>query len=58
MGAIVGEHEVHFTSDAESLTLRHRAFSRDTFAAGALRALRWLQGRPPGLYSMRDVLAT
>lgn len=58
MGAIIGEHEVHFTSDAESLTLRHRAFSRDTFAAGALRALRWLQGRAPGLYSMRDVLAT
>jgi 4-hydroxy-tetrahydrodipicolinate reductase len=56
MGAIVGEHEVHFTSDAESLTLRHRAFSRDTFAAGALRAARWLQGRAPGLYSMKDVL--
>ncbi len=57
MGAIVGEHEVHFTSEAESLTLRHRAFSRDTFAAGALRAVRWLQGRAPGLYNMRDVLA-
>jgi 4-hydroxy-tetrahydrodipicolinate reductase len=56
MGAIVGEHEVHFTSDAESLTLRHRAFSRDTFATGALRAARWLQGRPAGLYDMRDVL--
>jgi 4-hydroxy-tetrahydrodipicolinate reductase len=56
MGAIVGEHEVHFTSDHESLTLRHRAFSRDAFAAGALRAVRWLQGRKPGLYSMCDVL--
>ncbi len=56
MGEIVGEHEVHFTSAAESLTLRHRAFSRDTFAAGALRAARWLVGKPPGLYTMRDVL--
>jgi 4-hydroxy-tetrahydrodipicolinate reductase len=56
MGAIVGEHEVHFTSDTESLSLRHRAFSRDTFAAGALHAARWLQGRAAGLYSMRDVL--
>ncbi len=56
MGMIVGEHEVHFTSDAESVTLRHRAFTRETFAAGALRAARWLIGRPPGLYSMRDVL--
>jgi 4-hydroxy-tetrahydrodipicolinate reductase len=56
MGTIVGEHEVHFTSDNESLTLRHRAFSRDTFAAGALLAACWLQGRTPGLYTMRDVL--
>lgn len=56
MGAIVGEHEVHFTSDAESLCVRHRAFSRDTFAAGALRAARWLVAQPPGLYDMRAVL--
>ncbi len=56
MGEIVGEHEVHFASDAESLTLGHRAYSRDTFAAGALRAVRWLHGRPAGLYTMRDVL--
>lgn len=56
MGAIVGEHEVHFTNDEESLTLRHRAFTRDTFAAGALRAARWLLDRGPGLYDMSDVL--
>ena len=58
MGSIVGEHEVHFTSDTEAVTLRHRAFARDTFAAGALRAARWLQGRGPGLYGMHDVLFT
>ena len=56
MGALVGEHEVHFASEAETLTLGHRAFARETFAAGALRAARWLSGRPPGRYSMRDVL--
>ena len=56
MGAIVGEHEVHFTADDESLTIRHRAFARDAFASGALRAARWVVGRPPGLYGMRDVL--
>lgn len=56
MGALVGEHEVHFTSDAEALTIRHRAFARDTFAAGALRAARWVQGRAPGLYDMQAVL--
>ena len=58
MGELVGEHEVLFTSAAESLALRHRAFSRDTFAAGALRAARWLVGRSSGLYTMRDVLGT
>ncbi len=56
MGAIVGEHEVHFAAEAEALTLAHRAFSRDTFAAGALRAARWVCGRSPGLYGMRQVL--
>ena len=56
MGSIVGEHEVHFASAAEAVTLRHRAFTRDTFAAGALRAARWLQSRGPGLYGMHDVL--
>jgi 4-hydroxy-tetrahydrodipicolinate reductase len=56
-GEIVGEHEVTFGSAAESLTLQHRAFSRDTFAAGALRAAQWIMGRPPGLYTMREVLS-
>ncbi len=55
-GSIIGEHQVHFISEAESVTLEHRAFSRDTFAAGALRAARWAHGRAPGLYSMQDVL--
>ncbi len=56
MGTIVGRHEVFFASAAECLTLRHEALSRDTFALGALRAARWLRGRPPGMYGMRDVL--
>jgi 4-hydroxy-tetrahydrodipicolinate reductase len=58
MGEIVGEHEVTFASAAEALTLQHRAFSRDTFAAGALRAARWAVGQRPGLYTMGDVLAS
>lgn len=56
MGELVGEHEVHFTCDTEALTLRHRAFSREVFAVGALHAARWLHGKPPGRYQMRDVL--
>ena len=57
LGSNIGEHEVHFAAAGETLTLRHRAQSRDIFAAGALRAARWIIGRQPGLYDMRDVLA-
>ena len=55
-GDVVGEHTVSFGSLGERLELTHRAHSRDTFARGALRAARWVAGRPPGLYSMADVL--
>lgn len=55
-GDVVGEHTVSFGTLGERLELTHRAHSRDTFAHGALRAVRWIAGRPPGLYSMQDVL--
>ena len=52
----VGEHIVFFAGPGERVELTHRAFSRENFATGALRAARWLVGRPPGLYGIRDVL--
>ncbi len=55
-GQIVGEHTLSFTAGNEQISLGHRAFDRRVFAAGALRAARWAQGRPPGLYGMEDVL--
>ena len=55
-GDVVGEHTVSFGTLGERLELTHRAHSRDTFARGALRAVRFVAGRPPGLYSMQDVL--
>jgi 4-hydroxy-tetrahydrodipicolinate reductase len=55
-GQIVGEHALSFTSPVEQLSLGHRAFDRRVFAAGALRAACWLEGRAPGLYGMEDVL--
>jgi 4-hydroxy-tetrahydrodipicolinate reductase len=55
-GDTVGEHTVLFLGQGERLELTHRATSRDQFANGAVRAARWLVGRPPGLYSMQDVL--
>src|SRR6267142_148768 len=55
-GDVVGEHTVSFGTLGERLELVHRAHNRDTYARGALRAARFIVGRPPGLYSMADVL--
>lgn len=56
-GGIVGEHTVLFASEGEQVEIKHRAYSRQTFALGALRAARFLAGKPAGLYSMRDLLS-
>jgi 4-hydroxy-tetrahydrodipicolinate reductase len=56
-GDIVGEHVVRFAGPGEELTLTHKASDRTLFAQGALAAALWLSSRPPGRYSMRDVLA-
>jgi len=55
-GDIVGEHTVMFAGSGERIELVVRSASRMTYALGALRAARFLQGRPPGLYDMQDVL--
>jgi 4-hydroxy-tetrahydrodipicolinate reductase len=55
-GDVVGEHTVSFGTLGERLELVHKAHNRDTYARGALRAARFIAGRPPGLYSMADVL--
>ncbi|MBI4580599.1 MAG: 4-hydroxy-tetrahydrodipicolinate reductase, partial [Planctomycetes bacterium] len=56
IGDVVGEHEVHFGTLGETLTIKHSAHTRDTFAQGALRAATWLAGKPAGRYDMQDVL--
>jgi 4-hydroxy-tetrahydrodipicolinate reductase len=55
-GGIIGEHSVAFVAEDEILTLSHSARDRTLFARGAVAAARWVAGRPPGLYDMRDVL--
>ena len=55
-GDIVGEHTAMFCADGERLELKHIATSRQTFAAGALRAARWLENKKPGFYGINDVL--
>lgn len=56
LGDVVGEHTVYFGTIGERLALQHIGGSRDSYAAGALSAARWLDGRQPGRYTMNDVL--
>jgi 4-hydroxy-tetrahydrodipicolinate reductase len=55
-GDVVGDHTVLFAADGERIELTHKASSRLTFAAGAVRAACWLEDQPVGLYDMQDVL--
>jgi 4-hydroxy-tetrahydrodipicolinate reductase len=55
-GDVVGDHTVIFAADGERVELSHKASSRMTFAAGAVRAASWLESQPVGLYDMQDVL--
>ena len=55
-GEIIGEHEVKFSSGKEIITLNHEAFDRALYSEGALSAAKWLMGKKPGLYSMRDLM--
>jgi len=57
-GDVVGDHTVHLLGSGERLELTHRATSRDVFAIGALRAARWIAGKPAGRYGIADVLRT
>jgi len=55
-GDVVGDHTVMFAGSGERVELTHKAASREIFAAGAVRAAMWANGKGPGLYSMSNVL--
>jgi len=55
-GTIVGVHDVIFAGQDEVIEIRHTAASRDVFAVGALKAAKFIIDKPPGMYSMKDVL--
>jgi 4-hydroxy-tetrahydrodipicolinate reductase len=55
-GDVVGDHRLTLSGPGEQIELAHHAQDRSGFARGALAAARWVAGRPPSLYSMRDVL--
>ena len=55
-GDVIGDHTIHLLGLGERIELTHRATSRDLFARGALRAARFVVGRPAGRYTMADVI--
>lgn len=55
-GDVVGDHTVIFATEGERIELTHKASSRDTFAKGAVRAVRFLYSAKSGFYDMQDVL--
>ncbi len=56
LGDIIGDHTVIFCGNSERIEVKHQAHSRDLFVLGALKAAKWIYGKPAGLYSMQDVL--
>lgn len=55
-GTIVGEHEVSFAGEDEVITISHSALSKRVFAAGAIRAAKFLKKKPAGMYAMKELL--
>jgi len=55
-GDVVGDHTVMFLGTGERIEISHKSSSRVTYAHGALRAARFLAGKPTGLFDMHDVL--
>lgn len=55
-GTIVGEHEIIFAGNNETLSISHSAASREIFATGALRAAIYLSEKKTGLYNMSDLI--
>lgn len=56
LGDIIGDHTVVFCGNSERIEIKHQAHTRDLFVVGALKAAKWIAGKPAGLYSMQDLL--
>lgn len=55
-GDVIGDHTVTFACPGERIEIAHKASNRDIYAAGAIRAALWANDKPPGFYTMKDVL--
>jgi 4-hydroxy-tetrahydrodipicolinate reductase len=55
-GNTIGEHSVNFNNKIENIEIKHKAFSRELFADGALNAAVWIIKKNKGLFNMIDML--
>lgn len=55
-GEVIGDHTVMFAGEHERIEIAHKSSSREIYAYGAVRAAKYLHGKPPGLYSMANVI--
>jgi len=55
-GTIVGDHDVIFAGEDEVITFSHRAYSKAVFGNGAIQAAKYIAGKGPGYYDMKDVV--
>ena len=55
-GDLIGEHNIFFIGDGESIEITHKATNREAFAKGAVIAAKWLVNQKPGFYTMQDVI--
>ncbi len=56
-GTIVGDHDIIFAGNDEVIELRHSAHSKEVFAVGAIKAAKFITGKPAGMYSMSDLMS-
>ena len=56
-GNVTGIHSVVYVSEEDKVTIRHEAFSRRSFAAGAVSAAEFMVNRK-GIYTMKDLLTS
>jgi len=54
-GEVPGTHEVNYKSEMDKISIRHEAFTRDSFAQGALIAANWVIGKK-GILTMSDLM--
>lgn len=55
-GSIVGEHQVIYAGQDETIELKHQATSKEVFAVGAIKAAKFMNGKPSGFYTMDDLI--